>query len=117
VLTAAGEAQAREALDRKMAELDGPVVAPGPATPLTPVKETVAREVLDRKMAELDGSATVPAAPAPPTVVPMAQPLPPSTKQGLERLAELTELYKAGLITPAAYHLERAKIIESLPKR
>jgi hypothetical protein len=40
--------------------------------------------------------------------------LPPSEKQGLERLAELTEQYRAGLVTPLAYHQERAKIIQSL---
>jgi hypothetical protein len=32
----------------------------------------------------------------------------------LERLAELTEQYRAGLMTPAEYHQQRAKIIQSL---
>jgi hypothetical protein len=86
-------------------------------------------------MSELNAAAAVepskspaPAAPAPaassPTVtttapVPAATPvtsqaLTASQKVGLERLAELTELYKAGKITPYEYHTERARVIESM---
>jgi hypothetical protein len=41
-------------------------------------------------------------------------PVPSSNKVGLERLAELTELYKADRISPYDYHHERAKIVATL---
>jgi len=41
-------------------------------------------------------------------------PLPSSNKVGLERLAELTQLYKADRISPYDYHHERAKIVATL---
>ena len=92
---------------------------------LTASEEALAREALRRKMAELDAATMVAEvepvpAPAPvPTPAPTAPPmaaveLPPSQKQGLERLAEITEQYRAGLMTPLAYHQERAKIVQSL---
>jgi hypothetical protein len=103
-----------------------PVVAAPPEVELpalTAEQEALARESLRRKMAELDAAMAVAEvepvpAPVPPVAVfprpitPVA--LPPSQKQGLERLAELTEQYRAGLVTPLAYHQERAKIIQSL---
>jgi hypothetical protein len=57
--------------------------------------------------------------PPPPTAVaaapaPAAPQVPASTKVGLERLAELNELYMADKITPEQYHKERAAIISSL---
>jgi hypothetical protein len=90
---------------------------------LTASEEALAREALRRKMAELDAAMMVaevesvpapvpPAAPTPPSMAPVE--LPPSQKQGLERLAEITEQYRAGLMTPLAYHTERAKIVQSL---
>jgi len=60
-----------------------------------------------------------PAVPAPAVAVPAPAtppPVPASTKTGLERLAELTDLYLANQITPAQYHHERAKIVQSLNK-
>jgi hypothetical protein len=90
---------------------------------LTASEEALARETLRRKMAELDAAMVVaevepvpapvpPPAPTPPPTAPVD--LPPSQKQGMERLAEITEQYRAGLMTPLAYHQERAKIIQSL---
>jgi hypothetical protein len=108
-----------------------PVVAASPEAELpalTAEQAALARETLRRKMAELDAAmaavqvepvpAPVPApvvppvAVVPPPIAPVA--LPPSGKQGLERLAEITEQYRAGLMTPLAYHQERAMIIQSL---
>jgi hypothetical protein len=108
-----------------------PVVA-APAEPDSPAldstQEALAREALHQKISELDAANTVarveptpaPTPSAPPVAItPDAPPttavgLPPSQKQGLERLAELTEQYRAGLMTPAEYHQQRAKIIQSL---
>lgn len=39
---------------------------------------------------------------------------PPAAKTGWDRLNELTELYRGNQITPKEYHVERAKLIESL---
>jgi hypothetical protein len=94
-LTAEQEARAREALRQKLAALE-PSVEPLPA----PVPD-----------------APLPAAPAPVVVRPavVAPPvIPESEKEGWERLAELTDQYRAGLITPYQYHTERAKIVPTL---
>jgi hypothetical protein len=92
---------------------------------LSPDKEARAREALEQKMAELYQGGKAPNAPAAPSVASppttpaqalVPEPLPPLTKEGLERLAELNALYIAGRITPAVYHQERAKIVQSLGK-
>ena len=41
---------------------------------------------------------------------------PPTSKTGWDRLSELTDLYRANQITPQEYHVERAKLIESLAR-
>jgi hypothetical protein len=98
------EARARAALEQKLAELNQ---APAVPTPVAPV---------------VAAPAPAPAVTVPPPVVPApavptpAVAVPASTKTGLERLAELTELYLANQITPAQYHQERAKIVQSLNK-
>jgi hypothetical protein len=71
-------------------------------------------KTLRLKVAELEGG--VPPDQTTPTRIPAAEPvpLPSSDKAGLERLAELTALYKADRITPEQYHLERAKIVSTL---
>lgn len=73
-------------------------------------------KVLRVKVAELEG--TVPPQQAEQIIAPLVAPpaLSESNKQGLERLAELTDLYKANRITPAQYHQERAKIVATLNK-
>jgi hypothetical protein len=97
-------------------------------TTLSPSQEAAARAALQQRMAELNAAETTaavpPSVPAPtpapvPTAPPItAQPAPtpavPSQKQGLERLAELTQQYRAGLLSPSQYHQERAKIVQSL---
>jgi len=45
---------------------------------------------------------------------PTAATLPPSTKTGMERLEELTQLYRQNQMTPEEYHRERAKIVSTL---
>jgi hypothetical protein len=73
-------------------------------------------KVLRVKVAELDG--TVPHQQAEQIIAPLvsAPVLSGSNKQGLERLAELTDLYKANRITSAQYHEERAKVVAALNK-
>jgi len=73
-------------------------------------------KVLRVKVAEVEG--TVPRQQAEQIIAPLvaAPVLSDSKKQGLERLAELNELYKANRITPAQYHEERAKIVATLNK-
>jgi hypothetical protein len=78
-------------------------------------------------MAELDAAPAIAQVEPTPTPAPPVQPvpdappptaapaeLPPSQKQGLERLAELTDQYRAGLVNPSEYHQERARIVQSL---
>jgi hypothetical protein len=71
-------------------------------------------KVLRARVAELQG--TLPPGQAEQIIAPLVAPpsLPDSNKEGSERLAELTDLYKANRITPAQYHQERAKIVATL---
>jgi hypothetical protein len=90
-----------------MAELNSKAEARA-SVPATPAPEPVALAPAPTP------AAVTPAPVAPAPVVP--QPVPASVKTGLDRLAELTDLYKSNQITPAQYHQERAKIVESLKK-
>jgi hypothetical protein len=93
---------AQEALDSKMTEMrqaenraiTGIPVQPVPASPQEKLQ---AEQTLHRTMK-----------------APSATTLPASTKTGLERLEELTDLYRQGEMTPEEYHRERAKIVGSL---
>jgi len=76
-------------------------------------------KALRLKVAELEGAippgAAAQVSPAPRANAPAGTiPLPSSNKEGLERLAELNDLYKSDRITPAQYHQERAKIVSTL---
>jgi ribonuclease E len=94
---------AQEALAAKMAELNATAASPGEASvlqapPASPATQMRAQEVL-RVTAR-------------PPETPSA--LPPSTKTGWDRVEELTQLYRAGLMTPQEYHTERARIVSTL---
>ena len=104
-----------------------PVAAPAAGAPASPQQELEAKagiqadtpdltKVLRARVAELQG--TLPPGQAEQIIAPLTAPpsLPDSNKEGHERLAELTDLYKANRITPAQYHQERAKIVATLSK-
>ena len=74
--------------------------------PLSPETEARLRESLRAKIAELNAPIPAPA-PAPVATEPAA-------KTARERLAELTELYKANKISPGEYHKARAQLVSQL---
>ncbi len=119
-MTAEQEAKARAALEQKMAELSQSTAAPVAPTPVPPpVAAPVPTPPVVTAPAPTPPPVAVTPAPTPPIAAPTPAappPVPASTKAGLERLAELNELYLANQITPAQYHHERAKIVESLKK-
>ncbi len=99
-LSDADVARAQQALAEKMAELDRAHAAaaaapPAPAAPVAPPPP-----------------APVVAAPAP-APTPAEEPPPDAklTAVGMERLAQLNQLYREGKVTPQDYHRERAQII------
>jgi hypothetical protein len=96
------QAAAQEALDRKMTDMrraenqavTGIPVQPAPVRPQATLE---AQQTLRQTM-----------------TAPVASTVPPSSKTGLERLEELTELYRQNQMTPEEYHRERAKIVSTL---
>ncbi|MGA1237139.1 MAG: hypothetical protein ACO34E_09770 [Limisphaerales bacterium] len=90
-------------------------------------RQTAAKQALDDKMVEMRRSENVsitgiPVAPpaASPAQSLQAQQvargaeLPAATKEGMERLEEISTLYRSNLMTPQEYHRERSQIIKSL---
>jgi hypothetical protein len=122
------DARLREALRKKMAEMDNtttiarpaaaaaPVAAPiaAPITPQNDAQTEQLRQALHERM-EKDAAAekvtpTI-AKPAPVAPVPMAAPALPITATKEQKLDALLQQYKADAITPQQYHEQRAKIL------
>ena len=74
---------------------------------LTPERETKAREILRQVIAELDGRAK------PFLILTIGQANPNAPKTREQQLTELTELYKADVISSRVYHERRAKLVAS----
>jgi hypothetical protein len=86
------------------------VVAPTPAPAVSaPQVATTVQPVPASPADQLRAQEALRAVQATPAPAPSSTPA--STKTGLERLEELTQLYRANKITPQEYHTERAKIV------
>src|SRR5436309_3117479 len=72
---------------------------------LTPEREIKAREILRQVIAELDGRAK------PLLILRMGQADSNAPKTREQQLTELTELYKADVISSRVYHEQRAKLV------
>jgi hypothetical protein len=90
-------AKARDALRKKMAELETQPPAEAPAVAATPVTEAPAK-----KTKTLKGTPAFP---------PLQGPAPAVSAGKQERLAELLRKYRADQVTPEEYHVQRAKIL------
>ncbi len=108
---AAAAARMREALEKKMAELDAtpaPVAKPQPKVVVAPEKPTPVKAPAKPVAPAVSAAPVVAVTPAPPKMEAPASPL-PVTKQ--DRLAELLRRYKADELTAQDYHTQRAAII------
>jgi hypothetical protein len=97
-------AKAREAMRKKMAELEAqpPAQAPGVAAAAAAPAAAPFAETPAKKPKTLKGAPAFPA---------LQGPTPAVTADKQTRLAELLRKYRADQITPEEYHVQRAKIL------